>query len=83
MFYNARPETVTTCPCQRMSVLPSERQDCSDPIPLCKNICKKFLGCGTDTDPHFCNAKCHTGQCPPCQKKKKVKCRCGSANLGK
>lgn len=28
--------------------------------------------------PHFCQMKCHDGDCSPCKKETSIKCRCGN-----
>ncbi|VVD04483.1 unnamed protein product [Leptidea sinapis] len=54
-----------------------ERKSCTDPIPLCDNICAKPLECGPDGDKHFCKEKCHEGPCRVCPDTTLVQCRCG------
>lgn len=76
-----KPELITTCPCGRSQIMPNERQTCKDPIMTCKNVCKKPLPCGNDKNLHFCSVKCHLGNCPPCNKKTTVRCRCGTSNI--
>lgn len=71
------PEFIKTCPCKRMTLKPGQRVSCDDPIPLCGNICKKPLRCGSLSAPHLCPAQCHLGECPPCEQTSKIKCRCG------
>lgn len=39
----------------------------------CSNICGKVLNCGK----HYCQEKCHPGDCGECQVKKQVDCFCG------
>ncbi|KAL1690222.1 hypothetical protein GGG16DRAFT_56132 [Schizophyllum commune] len=68
------PSLVTRCPCGRhpASDFPT-RTSCSDPIPTCDSKCSKpHSGCS-----HPCEAKCHTGPCPPCSVPITRPCRCG------
>ncbi|KAI8872691.1 hypothetical protein GQ42DRAFT_119021 [Ramicandelaber brevisporus] len=74
------PALISSCPCGKQSIdllcrIP--RISCSDPIPTCGATCDKILICG-----HKCSKRCHSGDCPPCDKRIDVKCRCGltSAN---
>jgi transcriptional repressor NF-X1 len=79
------PSLVTTCPCGKHSLIPTEashfppnskltRTKCSDKIPTCNSTCLKPLeGCL-----HPCSVPCHTGQCPPCTVKVVRPCRCGA-----
>jgi transcriptional repressor NF-X1 len=70
------PSRVKTCPCGSKSIislLGHERLSCTEEIPLCGNTCKKLLSCG-----HECQESCHHGDCKPCTKRTRVKCRCGS-----
>ena len=39
----------------------------------CGRPCAKMLTCGN----HRCEAKCHKGECQPCQRKVALKCKCG------
>lgn len=71
------PEMVKTCPCGKMQIEPDQRENCLQPIPTCTGICGKTLKCGQPGSPHRCISKCHTGNCPPCNKQTSVKCRCG------
>lgn len=71
------PDFITSCPCGKMPIMPGERKFCTDEISLCKGTCKKPLTCGPPSNPHSCVSKCHTGDCSPCNKSTKVKCRCG------
>ena len=32
-------------------------------------------------EPHFCPAPCHEGPCPPCEKSRRVHCRCGKSSV--
>jgi transcriptional repressor NF-X1 len=80
------PSKLTNCPCGKTGVkellLKNKiiRTSCTDPIPTCDKICNKLLhvvdGTG-ETDLHFCESKCHLGECPACQKQIEIKCRCG------
>lgn len=70
------PDVVTTCPCTLTPItalLDSPRKTCRDPVPTCKSICPKQLDCG-----HQCSKQCHRGECPPCEEKVPLVCRCGS-----
>ncbi|XP_041978690.1 protein shuttle craft-like [Aricia agestis] len=75
-----RPENVPTCPCGNTKLSPSQRKTCSDPIPLCDNICAKPLPCGPPGDKHFCKEKCHEGPCRICPDKTVLQCRCGHSS---
>jgi R3H domain/NF-X1 type zinc finger len=67
------PERVSTCYCGRTPVVPGSRETCRDPMPVCRNACRKMLACGQ----HRCTSKCHAGECKPCAKMVDVPCRCG------
>ncbi|XP_073823676.1 nuclear transcription factor, X-box binding stc isoform X2 [Musca autumnalis] len=71
------PDLVTSCPCGKMPIVAEQRKSCLDPIPVCEGVCGKTLKCGKATNPHHCTFKCHSGNCPPCNKQTAVKCRCG------
>lgn len=71
------PEVITSCPCGKQAIVKGERASCLDPIPVCKGICGKLLACGNPGSHHVCTARCHLGDCPPCNKSTVVKCRCG------
>ena len=77
---SARPDVVSTCPCGSKTIetllLGKMRSACTDPIPVCGGVCKKFLNCG-----HRCMQKCHLGQCSPCKMVVEVDCRCGSTQV--
>uniref|UniRef100_A0A183SRF6 Cysteine-rich motor neuron 1 protein n=1 Tax=Schistocephalus solidus TaxID=70667 RepID=A0A183SRF6_SCHSO len=75
------PAFCLTCPCGRvplskltMSGDPhGDRTRCTDPVPVCPNVCDRPNPvCG-----HPCPAKCHAGECPPCKLTTKITCRCG------
>jgi len=69
------PDVVTHCPCGKTSLeelLPEPRMACSDPVPRCKEQCQKLLTCG-----HFCEQRCHDGECRPCLQRVQITCRCG------
>ena len=53
------------------------RKQCTDPIPVCPNICgRPNPVCG-----HPCPEKCHTGpNCPPCKLTTQITCRCGKSS---
>uniref|UniRef100_A0A5K3ENI2 NF-X1-type zinc finger protein NFXL1 n=1 Tax=Mesocestoides corti TaxID=53468 RepID=A0A5K3ENI2_MESCO len=53
------------------------RKVCTDPIPLCPNICGRPNPiCG-----HPCPEKCHPGpSCPPCKLTAQITCRCGKSS---
>ncbi|KAL1517103.1 hypothetical protein ABEB36_000911 [Hypothenemus hampei] len=64
------PVTVTVscyCGCQK----PTLRRCCYKGW-SCGNKCNKLLSCNK----HKCNAECHSGDCPPCEKKRIQKCLC-------
>lgn len=71
------PDTVLTCPCGKTKLDKDKRKKCTDPIPLCGNICAKPLQCGVEGDEHFCKKDCHEGECPVCPDRTLVQCRCG------
>lgn len=74
------PDAVLTCPCGKTKLEKDKRKSCSDPIPLCGNICAKPLPCGPDGDRHFCKLDCHDGPCPVCPDKTLLQCRCGHSS---
>ncbi|BHF58625.1 Transcriptional repressor NF-X1 [Sparganum proliferum] len=50
-----------------------DRTRCTDPVPVCPNVCDRPNPvCG-----HPCPAKCHAGDCPPCKLTTTITCRCG------
>ncbi|XP_045497702.1 protein shuttle craft [Colias croceus] len=67
-----RPDNVPTCPCGNTRLKDGQRKMCTDPIPLCGNICNKSLPCG-----HFCKEKCHEDACRVCPDTTTLQCRCG------
>ncbi|KAH8815461.1 hypothetical protein F5884DRAFT_841432 [Xylogone sp. PMI_703] len=69
------PDVVTRCPCGKTpldKLLSEPRQDCSQPIPHCKEKCLKTLQCG-----HQCQQLCHEGECRVCMEVTSISCRCG------
>ena len=76
------PSKLAKCPCgktQMKELLLKKkiiRTSCLDLIPTCENKCDKILHIHKD-DVHTCEAQCHSDECPKCEKKIKVKCRCG------
>ncbi|KAK0192391.1 hypothetical protein F5146DRAFT_1102355 [Armillaria mellea] len=78
------PNTITTCPCGKRTIAPpgvgvtqydfASRSTCSASIPTCNSPCGKLRA----TCDHPCNAKCHTGECPPCSEELVRPCRCGN-----
>lgn len=76
------PELVKCCPCGKthLSAIAGNEQRllCTDPIPVCDKICNKKLSCGSATEPHYCQNKCHTGKCPPCPLQTIIRCECGA-----
>lgn len=69
------PKDSDTCPCGSsivLDLLGHPRLDCSEPIPLCDNVCSKTLPCG-----HKCPFTCHFGDCPGCPQISEAMCRCG------
>ncbi|XP_075973237.1 nuclear transcription factor, X-box binding stc [Anticarsia gemmatalis] len=74
------PRSLLTCPCGKNKLAPESRKTCTDPIPLCGNICAKPLPCGPAGDKHFCKLDCHEGPCPVCPDKTVVQCRCGHSS---
>ncbi|XP_026725229.1 protein shuttle craft [Trichoplusia ni] len=74
------PQHVPTCPCGNTQLPKDSRKSCTDPIPLCGNICAKPLQCGPAGDKHFCKLNCHEGPCPECPDKTVLQCRCGHSS---
>ncbi|KAM3964445.1 LOW QUALITY PROTEIN: nuclear transcription factor, X-box binding stc [Aphomia sociella] len=74
------PAAVITCPCGKTQLEKDKRKSCTDPIPLCGNICAKPLSCGPAGDKHFCKLNCHDGPCPVCPDKTLLQCRCGHSS---
>ncbi|XP_062529259.1 protein shuttle craft [Bombyx mori] len=74
------PAALITCPCGKTRIPKDKRKSCTDPIPLCGNICAKPLPCGPAGDKHFCKLDCHEGPCPVCPDKTLLPCRCGHSN---
>jgi transcriptional repressor NF-X1 len=79
------PSKLLNCPCGKTAIkellIKNKiiRTSCTDPIPVCTKTCNKLLhSCGdAESDLHFCEAKCHLNECPPCLKQIEIKCRCG------
>lgn len=64
------PQILTTrCECQKS---PPKAIRCFEGKWRCGKKCGKKLNCG-----HMCEMICHS-ECPPCEKKKKQICRCGT-----
>uniref|UniRef100_A0A2A4K355 Protein shuttle craft n=1 Tax=Heliothis virescens TaxID=7102 RepID=A0A2A4K355_HELVI len=74
------PKYVQTCPCGNTQLAKDSRKSCTDPIPLCGNICAKPLNCGPAGDKHFCKLNCHEGPCPECPDKTVLQCLCGHSS---
>lgn len=72
------PSVVTVCPCGKTKFNDYTRSSCVEPVPICDNRCGKLLTCGSPQKPHFCQMKCHDGDCSPCKKETSIKCRCGN-----
>ncbi|KAI8077197.1 hypothetical protein BDF21DRAFT_385106 [Thamnidium elegans] len=74
------PSIVKTCPCGKHKVEEllegKNRTSCNDPIPTCESVCGKVSVCG-----HACKEKCHLGDCPSCEVKVQVPCRCQSTSF--
>ncbi|XP_059163306.1 transcriptional repressor NF-X1-like [Physella acuta] len=78
---NLKPALLLTCCCGKtpLSELTSSKRDsCLDPVPTCEQICNKPMSCGSQTEPHLCDKKCHNGDCGPCNKDTLMKCECGA-----
>ncbi|CAH2240307.1 jg14293 [Pararge aegeria aegeria] len=75
-----RPENVPACPCGHTRISKDQRKSCTDPIPLCGNICAKPLSCGPVGDKHFCKENCHEGACRVCPDNTLLQCRCGHSS---
>jgi transcriptional repressor NF-X1 len=80
------PSKLTHCPCAKTpmrELLLSKRiirTSCNDPVPCCDKKCERIRACNWthgDATVHLCEATCHTGECPPCEKLIEIKCRCG------
>ncbi|EUB65019.1 Transcriptional repressor NF-X1 [Echinococcus granulosus] len=79
------PSQCLTCPCGRVRIAQlvmngdehGNRKKCTDPIPVCPNVCGRPNPiCG-----HPCPEKCHPGpSCPPCKLTTKITCRCGKTS---
>ncbi|KAK7010253.1 protein shuttle craft [Biomphalaria glabrata] len=75
------PQNLLTCCCGQSSLSSLElkqRLSCLDPIPTCPLQCNKPLPCGSNSEPHLCEKKCHPGECGPCEKVTHIRCQCGS-----
>lgn len=75
------PDRVKSCPCGKTLIPKSQRKFCTDIIPLCNQICGKKLNCSENSqEAHFCQQKCHYGECniKLCKHEVEIKCRCGS-----
>ncbi|CCW72145.1 unnamed protein product [Phytomonas sp. Hart1] len=59
------------CPCGSSTY--SYRCGHPDPHRTCENLCAKILSCNK----HFCERKCHVGDCGDCSKHVTVTCPCG------
>eukprot|EP00249_Psilotum_nudum_P022387 c28497_g1_i1 orf=434-4474(+) len=71
------PWNIQTCPCGKRMLHEllengKGRKSCSDPVPVCGQVCGKLLPCGK----HTCQSLCHSGSCPPCPVLVEQKCRC-------
>nr|AGC92703.2 protein shuttle craft-like protein [Heliconius erato] len=75
-----RPDNVRSCPCGGTRIHKDQRKSCTDPIPLCGNICTKPLPCGPPGDKHFCKESCHDGACRVCPDTTLLQCRCGHSS---
>ncbi|XP_047529301.1 protein shuttle craft isoform X1 [Vanessa atalanta] len=75
-----RPDNVPACPCGNTRIGKDQRKSCTDPIPLCGNICAKPLPCGPSGDKHFCKECCHEGNCRVCPDTTLLQCRCGHSS---
>ncbi|GAB6020489.1 hypothetical protein CHUAL_003175 [Chamberlinius hualienensis] len=77
------PELLTHCPCGKspLSNLAAftTRTLCTDPVPVCNNICGKLLTCGGKDEEHKCTSRCHSGPCPSCSLMSSLKCNCGGS----
>lgn len=82
------PSRLVHCPCGKTQVKDLLlihkliRTSCTDPVPTCMRKCKKILKCNeirpstSNSEIHFCEARCHLNECPPCEKTIEIKCRC-------
>jgi len=49
---------------------------------MCEKQCEKMLACPHNTNDrtasefHMCEATCHVGECPPCEREIEIWCRC-------
>ena len=78
------PDNLKSCPCGKTLIhylLDNKpRVKCTDDIPTCQKMCDKLLKCSDNDSLHFCQSKCHHGDCFKCEKIVKISCRCGSKN---
>lgn len=71
------PQFITTCCCGKTLLSTNQmRNNCTDPIPTCTQLCGKTLHCGELEEKHKCRAECHESECPPCKLNSVVLCNC-------
>eukprot|EP00048_Salpingoeca_helianthica_P008215 m.120068 g.120068 ORF g.120068 m.120068 type:complete len:802 (-) comp14545_c0_seq3:58-2463(-) len=58
------------CPCGRIAAA----RRCGQPAPTCGSVCARTLACGS----HKCQARCHEGECSPCELQATRSCLCGA-----
>lgn len=64
------PDVVESCYCGKTLPQNVNRSTCTDPMPVCANVCGKKLDCGC-----LCQVQCHDGPCE-CFSSRPVKCSC-------
>jgi len=80
--------TVLACPCGKLplkqlyeskknSAAAVQRKICTDPVPVCGQMCGRIQACGPVEKRHTCPIVCHEGACPPCKQSTILRCRCG------
>ena len=79
------PSQLNLCPCGKTQIkfllITNKiiRTSCLDPVPTCTKTCKKLLhvvDALRGEEIHCCDSKCHVNDCPPCNRKIEVNCRC-------
>eukprot|EP01064_Diplonema_japonicum_P039150 TRINITY_DN9748_c2_g1_i1.p1 TRINITY_DN9748_c2_g1~~TRINITY_DN9748_c2_g1_i1.p1 ORF type:complete len:655 (+),score=79.13 TRINITY_DN9748_c2_g1_i1:94-2058(+) len=76
------PALVSKCPCNKTllaALSDTTRVKCTDPIPTCRQICKKPMSCGVSS--HLCDKPCHEGACGECTQPAMIRCKCGGKQV--
>lgn len=72
---NRDASLVVTCPCGKKPLTASQqRKSCTEPIPVCGDVCGRVLLCGR----HYCESTCHDSQCADCENRSNMHCPCRS-----